>query len=157
MACTDCSGTCQCNSDCYERIVAKRYRALAKAACLGVNERSIDVQIITRTWSGSTIGQGTYTDEVVTITPRPKVSEVSPRYTANEGGKYARGRRRISDVHPITYAKADLDHTVVSTQANVERFYALDGKAYALDSEPIKKSYGWVFEVTRKRAEPGYV
>lgn len=149
---------CDCNSACRDKLIAAKDKAQSKVACLGVGEYSTEVKVVTRTWDGVAPGDragGTpgYTDTVVTLTPRPKVSEIPPRYRAVEAGKSARGRRLVRNVS-LTYAKGDLDDSALAGSRNVERFYLLNNEWYRIDSEPIEAGLGWKFEVTRVQKMP---
>lgn len=62
------------------------------------------VQIVSRAWSGTAVGEGTATDTTTTITlvngKRPKVRRVAYKETVTAGGKYQEGDYRIGPFTP---------------------------------------------------------
>lgn len=88
-----------------------------------------DVYLVTRTWSGTELGDGTATDTKVKMVPSPRVVEFKHDTRIVEGGAIKQGDILLKMVSKQTYptetmvdGKSDID--------NVENLYEVGGVLY---------------------------
>lgn len=108
--------------------LAERVRGIPASAAF--DERTTSVTIRTRTWAGGRKGHpGLTTDVDLTLSPRPKVREVSMREITASGGRYSAGDVRVGPITPQYagggYTKAQLAPT--TEVSGVEVIYVLEG------------------------------
>lgn len=88
-----------------------------------------EVWMVTRTWSGSEIGVGTFTEVRVRMLPSPRVVEFSQDLRIKEGGSVRAGDIQLKMVSKESYStEASVDCS--SNTANVEKFYEVGGIVY---------------------------
>jgi hypothetical protein len=120
-------------------------------AILGIREQIgaaiHEVYLVTRTWTGSAVGDGACTDEFEKIEPTPAVKDLSTDHRVKEGGAVQNGDLQIRMLSKHRYAdKALIDGTSGDL---VERFYKIDGKFYVVVN--VVESYiTWNVQVRRR-------
>lgn len=86
------------------------------------------VSIITRTWSGYTVGDGTFVDVEEPMVPSPHVTQFRQDLRVAEGGAVKRQDVQLKMISKVNYTETDLDFSDVSDP--VEKFYSLSGEIY---------------------------
>jgi hypothetical protein len=87
------------------------------------------VFIVTRTWSGTELGDGAMSETKIQILPSPRVVEFSSDLRIREGGFIQSGDIVLKMISKQTYTSAsDLDFS--GTAATVEKFYEVGGRLY---------------------------
>jgi hypothetical protein len=105
------------------------------------------VRLITRTWNGDQVGDGTYTDVVDEMHPTPGVKNLSHSYRVAEGGAFQQGDLILTMVSKNKYPlKTDVNGTC--SDPLVERFYEVNGDLYRVISVVEKYVY-WDIQVRR--------
>lgn len=94
-----------------------------------VGRRLNDWVVVTRTWSGARLGQGTFTDARLVITPKPKLILPEPTNTAHEGGAFEVGDQLVTSISARKYTRTNLgDPDRANPLAdNVEQWWEKDG------------------------------
>lgn len=87
------------------------------------------VVVRTRTWSGMRLGEGVYTDAILTLDPVPKVRPPEPREVSSAAGTYEEGDLKVSAVS-LTYTRAQLGDGTVP--ANTEIHWLIDNERHTL-------------------------
>jgi hypothetical protein len=96
-----------------------------------------EVYLVTRTWSGLSIGAGTATETSVRMLPSPRVVEFTDDLRIREGGVVKQGDLLLKQVSQQTYPTIDLvDGT--SEAKNVEKLYDVGGKLFRVVSVTTK-------------------
>lgn len=112
-----------------------------------------DWVVVTRTWSGSQLGEGTFTDVELAITPKPKLTLPEPTMTTHEGGAFEIGDLIINKVSARKYTRSQLgDPTPAAPLANnVIQFWRKDGdEAYDVISTELRYLH-WRVHLRPKR------
>lgn len=90
-----------------------------------------EARIVTRTWSGSYPGDGTFTDSEVRILPSPHVVDLSNNVRLIQAGVVQLGDIELRSISKNKYPdKTVLDST--SPSRNVEKFYRLGESIYQI-------------------------
>jgi hypothetical protein len=105
------------------------------------------VAIVTRTWSGVEIGDGTYTETRVPMLPTPHVVIFSQDLRIGEGGAVKRQDAQLKMISKANYDEDELDFSDVS--GPVEKFYELSGLLYR-PIQVIERHVTW--SVTLRRS-----
>ena len=87
------------------------------------------VFFVTRTWSGSSPGDGTPTDTKEQMLPSPSIVAISHELSAQPGGTYQQGDLLLQSVSKQSYPSEDVV-AGKSTEGNVEKFFEINGKLY---------------------------
>lgn len=96
------------------------------------------VSILTRTWSGTRVGDGSARDSVVLVSPTPQVTEYGNDVRIQEGGAVKQGDNLVKGISKQSYPlESDIDGS--STDPLVEKFYLLDDKVYTVIN--VKEKY----------------
>jgi hypothetical protein len=107
--------------DCIDKILGVRE---------GMGAQLADVSIVTRTWSGSRPGDGSYTDVEVKITPTPEIVDYSHNIRISEAGAFKSGDLLIKSISMNGYSEEDL--TTTTNAENVEKMYKVGKHYYSL-------------------------
>lgn len=103
--------------------------------------------IITRTWSGDQIGEGTYIDESVEVLPSPQVVNLSHSLRVVEGGQIKQGDLLLKMISQNQFPnESDIDGT--SGSDVVEKFYRVNGFDYRVISV-VKNYLTWDVQIRR--------
>lgn len=95
------------------------------------------VYILTRTWSGDEIGEGTAVDVAVQILPSPYVTDFKHDLRVREGGNIKQGDQLVKSISQESYPnESDVDCTV--NAGNVEKWYYFDGSLYEVVSVRLR-------------------
>ncbi len=87
------------------------------------------VYLVTRTWTGSEVGDGTSTDVRTRMLPSPRVVEFKNDFKTREGGTVKAGDIMLKMVSKQTYTLvSELDCS--SDSPSVEKFYELGTEKY---------------------------
>lgn len=96
------------------------------------------VYFVTRTWSGSSPGDGTFTDEKVQMIPSPSIQAISHELNAMAGGVYQQGDLLLKSVSKQSYPSEDVV-AGKSPAGNIEKFYEINDKLYLAIN--VRESY----------------
>lgn len=86
------------------------------------------VSLVTRTWSGLAVGDGTAVDTVVQMLPSPGLKNFSQDIKLREGGAVKSGDIILTSVSKNSYTLVQLDGT--SPAQNIEKLYLVGAKLY---------------------------
>lgn len=90
-----------------------------------------DVFILTRTWSGRSIGEGDFTDEVEQVKPTPYIVDYSQSLEIRDGGSIRSGDLMIKGISKHKYqTMTDVDCRVNQDTSNVQKFYFVNNMEY---------------------------
>lgn len=92
------------------------------------------VYLRTRTWSGQTVGDGTYKDEESRIIPVPTIQTFEHDMRIKEGGTVKSGDLLLKSISKKRYKESDLDLSIEDNQRYIEKFYVIRGKIYEVVS-----------------------
>lgn len=87
------------------------------------------VYILTRTWTGSELGDGTPSDVTVQILPTPYLVDYSHDLRLREGGKIREGDIVLKHLSKQTYTEESMIDCSVDNKTT-EKYYYIDGKLY---------------------------
>lgn len=108
------------------------------------------VQFLTRTWSGTRVGDGSATDVVLDMFPAPAVKEFGNDLRIVEGGMVKQGDNLLSSVSKQSYPnESDIDCT--TSGPLVEKFYIVGGKIHTVIN--VKEKYLTWDILVRERAD----
>jgi len=96
------------------------------------------VFFVTRTWSGSVIGDGTMVELREQLNPSPAIVSIAHELSAMQGGVYQQGDLILKQVSKQSYSSEDLVARK-SSQNNVEKYYAVGEKLYLAVN--VRESY----------------
>ena len=88
------------------------------------------VDIVTRTWSGTEIGDGTATDVYVQMLPSPRIVVYNNDVRLVEGGAVRQGDILMKMISKNLYQTQAVVELRDNSSPNVEKFYALGGVLY---------------------------
>lgn len=107
------------------------------------------VYLVTRTWSGQNIGDGTYSEKTVQITPTPIVEEHDFDLRLTEGGSIKQGDRIIKKILKSKFPnESDVDTRIQDNSKKVEILYKI-GTAYYVVQHILEKALYWDVQVRR--------
>ena len=87
------------------------------------------VLLVTRTWTGSEPGDGTFTDGEIPVLPSPAIKEFVDDYRIQEGGAVKQGDIRLKWISKQSFpTRAEIDCSVSSQK--IEKFYKVGGVLY---------------------------
>lgn len=89
-----------------------------------------DVELITRTWSGEEVGDGTSTDVVVKMSPAPQIVDFGHDVRLQETSTVRQGDLILKQISQNKYTLADLKPT--TDTYNVEKFFRINGNLYVV-------------------------
>lgn len=113
------------------------------------------VFILTRTWSGTKIGDGAPSDVAVQVLPTPNVKDLSLDYRVREGGAIQSGDMLIKNISRESYPTED--HVNCTTDAkNLERWYYIDGKLYEVINV-TRKYVTWYVQIRKSSKQKLYL
>lgn len=96
------------------------------------------VEMLSRTWSGTRVGDGTAVDTIVKVFPQPAVTEFGNDLRIVEGGMVKQGDNLIKAMSKQSYPlESDVDCT--SDDPLTEKYYLLDGKLHTVIN--VKEKY----------------
>jgi hypothetical protein len=105
-------------------------------------------KIVTRSWSGSELGDGTATTASATISPSPRVLEFSFDRKLPDGGAVKHGDIILKLISKNQFSSVDkIDGTVNSP--NIEKFYDVGGIKYEVVAV-TEKHLWWNVHLRRK-------
>lgn len=111
------------------------------------------VYLVTRTWTGRTPGEGTYTDAVEEIKPVPALRELKHDRRVKDGGTATEGDLLIYHISKNQYPTDDL-LSCASSAKNIEKFYKIGKFTYTVLK--IQERYiTWDIEVRRRTDQRG--
>jgi hypothetical protein len=107
---------------------------------------------VTRTWTGATPGDGTFTDVVKQVAPSPAIANLGSSWKARQAGLDESGDTMLSGLSKQSYpTRETIDCT--SKLPNVERFYMIAHKLYSVVN--VEEQYiSWTVRI-RKVAHQG--
>ena len=117
--------------------------------------RQFRVFAVTRTWAGSLVGEGDYTDQVAEILPQPKLEQWDGyKWVLLSTGINEDGQVRMSEIS-LTYTQAELTGGIDQDERNQQFFfYLVDAYGQGLTPRCLKhakppmpdreKSMGWI-------------
>lgn len=102
------------------------------------------VYFVTRSWSGTTIGDGTATDVTTQMLPSPGLKNYKQDIRLKEGGSIKAGDIILTNVSRNKYAESDLDGS--SSGPNVEKLFLVGDKIYQV-IDIFKKYVTWDIQI----------
>ena len=91
------------------------------------------VSFVTRTWSGTAIGDGTYEDQEVEMWPQAGIKDVSQDIRLREGGAVKAGDLLVHTVSKNRYQdRSMVDGTVPDGCKNIEKFLKIGDELHAI-------------------------
>lgn len=96
------------------------------------------VNIVTRTWTGATLGQGTGSEVTARILPTPRIVNLKNDYKLMTAGMVQQGDIMLKYISKESYTSRAMIDNVSSTK-NVEKFYEVGGILYKVID--IEESY----------------
>ena len=130
----------------------------AIAGSTGLDIRTTQLTIRTRTWSGGRAGVGTPTDVDLVLPQRYKVVQLSAKEVASSGGRYQMEDVRVG---PITPAQGGVGYTIAQLtpdgDAGVEILYMLSGAVlgeHALVQSQTQRPFRYELILRRRRRTP---
>jgi len=96
------------------------------------------IYLVTRTWSGSSVGDGTATDTQLQVLPTPSIQAISHNLPALQAGVYQVGDLILKHISKQNFPLEDVV-ACKSTSVKVEKFYKINNKFYQVIS--VKESY----------------
>jgi hypothetical protein len=105
------------------------------------------IYLVTRTWSGESVGDGTYLDVEEQMLPSPSVQKLTFNLPALQAGQYEVGDLIIRHISKQNYPDEDVV-SCKSSDSNIEKFYKINGKFYQVIS--VNESYV-TWEVTIRK------
>lgn len=97
------------------------------------------VNFVTRTWSGTEVGDGTATDVSVLMVPSPGLQDLSHKYALLSGGNYRQGDIILKSVSKQSYPARNTVDLANTGSKLVEKFYSINGELYNVVN--VKESY----------------
>lgn len=89
-----------------------------------------EFRVRTRVWGGPRLGEGTYTDTDMAVTPCPRVVPYETRQKMTKGGSTEQGDLRVAGVS-TKYSQEELaDNTVTPWPARTEMYWLVDNQPY---------------------------
>lgn len=107
-----------------------------------------EVYLVTRTWSGDEVGEGTPTVEKVRMLPSPGIKQFSAESAALQGGNVQQGDIMLKMISKNSYP----DEKVVRCEApsvNVEKYYEVGGVQYEVKGI-TEKHLTWSVHLRRR-------
>ena len=99
---------------------------------LGVREnlgvQLADVSIITRTWSGKEVGEGSFTDSELIISPQPQIVDFGHDLRLNNSAAVRQGDLILKQISQNKFSRKQL--SAITGLKNVEKFYKLNDDLY---------------------------
>lgn len=112
------------------------------------------LSIVTRTWSGSQVGEGTFSDTKQPVLPSPQLVDLSHSLRLLEGGQYKQGDILLKNMSKNKY-KTMKDVDCTSDDLSVEKFYLLGCDLYTVIS--VTESYiTWNVQIRKVANAKGY-
>lgn len=87
-----------------------------------------DSFIVTRTWSGERVGDGTFTDHTIQILPSPYMLDLSHDVRIQRGGSYESGDLILRTINKARYTEEDL--RTDTNEETVEKFIKVGDHFY---------------------------
>lgn len=113
------------------------------------------VYFVTRTWSGTEIGDGNAVEVKVQVLPSPRIVSMSDDSRVVEGGAVQLDDIMLKMISKNTYAnKNQVDGT--STDQKIEKFYEVDGLLYKAINVTEKHLY-WNVQIRKLSNQKRYV
>jgi len=113
------------------------------------------IYILTRTWDGQEIGDGTAVDNTAQILPTPYLVDYSHSIKIREGGAIREGDIVLKMISKQSYPnESDIDCTTAT--AKIEKFYYIDGKMYEVVSVTSEYVY-WNVHLRRTAKQKTYL
>jgi len=106
------------------------------------------VYIVTRTWSGSELGEGSVTESFEQIKPTPWIVNFKRQIRLREAGKAKQGDIVLKHISKESYKESDL--RTVTANGKVEKYYVINSEYYELID--IEEDYVYFNVIIRKRS-----
>lgn len=110
--------------------------------------RRYTVDIVTRTWTGYKVGEGTSSESVVALSPRPRVRNMSQAEIASSGGTFREGDMVLDQITPYFndatcgtggYTASQLRPS--TNLSNVETFFRLTGDEGVIQAQLVRADF----------------
>lgn len=119
---------------------------------LGLSLRN--VAIVTRTWSGAELGDGTATETKVNMRPSPKIVDMNQKKKVKEAGAVEGADVMLRSISKNSYpTKAHVDCS--SSTARIEKFYEIGSELYRVVAVR-EKQLTWVVELKQHSDQTRY-
>jgi len=105
--------------DCIDSVLSVR-------ECIGA--QLADVSIITRTWTGSRVGEGTYTETVNEVHPAPEIKDYSHDIRVTSAGAVKQGDLLLKGISKNQFDEATLKTT--TSAKNIEKLIKVGNHYY---------------------------
>lgn len=87
------------------------------------------VALVTRTWSGTEPGDGTFTDASTPVVPSPSILAYTDDYRIKEGGAVQQGDIKLKWISKQSFPDRAAVECAIEAQ-NIEKFYSVGGFMY---------------------------
>jgi hypothetical protein len=105
------------------------------------------VYLVTRTWTGSQVGDGSYSDEIEEVLPTPGIKNYSHNVHVMQGGAIQQGDLLLQMISKSRYPNQS-DINCSSSETNIEKFYRVGEFDYRLITI-VEKHLVWDVQVRR--------
>ena len=112
------------------------------------------IYIVTRTWSGTTPGDGTAVDTEAQVLPSPGIKDYSHDLRMREGGVVKAGDIMLTGVSGNLYTESQLDGT--SSAGNIEKLYRVGTKMYQVINV-VQKYVTWEVQLRLLTNQTRYI
>ena len=113
------------------------------------------VYILTRTWSGTELGNGTATDSIEQILPTPYLVDYSHSLKIREGGKIKEGDIVLKMLSKQTYTDENMIDCSVDNKTT-EKYYYINGRLYTVISVTSDYVY-WNVHIRKAAKQTTYL
>jgi len=135
-------------------------RARSIAGPTGLDIRTNTLTIRTRTWSGSSLGEGTATDSDLVLAPHYPIRYITAAEVLSSGGQYEIGDLAVNHITPsngagVGYTPAQLKPVVLTD--NVEVIYLIvgaHGGEYVLKTLETYRPFSFRLVLSRSTVTP---
>lgn len=117
--------------------------------------QKLNTYILTRTWSGGKIGEGTPTDVRTQVLPSPRIVNVAHDRRLKEGGHFKSGDIVLKQISQQTYpTESEIDGT--RPGAGIEIFYMVGDRLYTVVTV-IQKQVTWSVHLRKHNRSKTYL
>ena len=113
-----------------------------------------NVYIVTRTWTGDAVGEGSATDEVAQMLPTPALKNLSHDFEAQAAGTVKSGDIILKGISKQSWPDEDTV-SLKSDNAKIQKFYLIDDKLYQVIST-VESYISWDVQIRKLTHQTRY-